>query len=165
MEAVLKANIQNHNEPLPVRQEVSAAPSVRRRRALQLLVLRGKVLQLLVLGEVGGEDGGDGEQDGAPLGATQLVDHDGGQNHPDDLRRHKNTVRRQKTFRGFLLEEFTMERSDVAPFKIKAKDVTSFSSASLKLRGATIRSVGPTSGGLEKLLLLVLDLIKARLDL
>lgn len=55
-----------------------------RRRLAAALVLR-RVVQLLVFGRRCGEDGGDRQQDGGSVGVTQLVDHDGGQNHSQQL--------------------------------------------------------------------------------
>lgn len=104
LKALWNQTLQTVQEELPVRQDVSAAPSVHRggrrgalhllvlgRGALQLLVLgRGRALQLLVLGQAGAEDGGDAEQDRGSVGVTQLVDHDGGQNHAQNLQRHRD---------------------------------------------------------------------------
>ena len=47
-------------------------------------------MQLLVFGRRRGEDGGDGQQDGGSVGVTQLVDHEGGESHAQQLEgRHR----------------------------------------------------------------------------
>lgn len=42
-------------------------------------------MELLVFGWRRGEDGGDRQHDGRSVGVTQLVDHDGGQRHAEQL--------------------------------------------------------------------------------
>lgn len=42
-------------------------------------------MQLLVFWRCCGEDGGDRHEDGGSVGVTHLVDHDGGQDHAQQL--------------------------------------------------------------------------------
>lgn len=48
------------------------------------------VVQLLVLGRSGGEDGGHRQQDGGSVRVSHLVDHDGGHGHAEQLEERRS---------------------------------------------------------------------------
>lgn len=67
-------------------EEEEKHPEAQQKCGSAPLVGRGEfVLQLVVLWWSWNEDGGNVEDDGGSVGMTQLVDHDGGQNHAQNL--------------------------------------------------------------------------------